>query len=276
MQVATAATPIAAPSYTEKAQRHKDGSVLLSVAEDRICKLNGVGALTWIVLEDHRRGISLEDLVAQLLDQFDAINAEGQLRYDVSSEQLRSDTARFLKQLAEMHLVHRATDSQGRELYCISESVSGTTANAVDAPDTINSTTDFSPNHDSRSLKRETVTAFIGLLAFDLLLKFRGFQSLVEKVERWPTAEPPTTDRETCRRVRAMVDRAQMYYPKKAMCLQHSAVLTCLLRRRGVPAEMILAAQHFPAKAHAWVEVAGTVVNGNQNVRTKYLRLRQI
>jgi hypothetical protein len=99
---------------------------------------------------------------------------------------------------------------------------------------------------------------------------------LIERVERWPTAEARTIDREICRRVSAAVDRAQMYYPKKAMCLQHSAVLTCLLRRRGVPAEMILAAQHFPAKAHAWVEVAGTVVNGNQNVRTKYFRLRQV
>jgi hypothetical protein len=67
-----------------------------------------------------------------------------------------------------------------------------------------------------------------------------------------------------------------MYYPKKAMCLQHSAVVTCLLRRRGVPAQMVLAAQHFPAKAHAWVEVAGTVVNENQSVRTKYFRLREV
>lgn len=276
MEVATAATRIAAPSCTETAQSHKDGSVLLSVADDRICKLNGVGALTWIVLEEHRRGVSLDDVVQELLAQFDAINAEGQLRYDVPGEQLRSDTARFLNQLVDLHLVQRARNSEGRERYCISEGVSGTTASAVNAPDTIKPATDFSPRNESRPLKRETVTAFMGLLAFDLLLKFRGFQSLIEKVERWPTAEPLTTDRETCRRVRAMVDRAQMYYPKKAMCLQHSAVLTCLLRRHGVPAEMILAAQHFPAKAHAWVEVAGSVVNGNQNVRTQYLRLRQI
>lgn len=275
MQVATSPAPTAAPSCTETARRHKDGSVLLSVADDRICKLNGVGALTWMVLEDHRSGISLDNIVEELSAKFAAINAEGQLRYDVTHERLRSDTARFLKQLADMHLVQCETDSHGQEFYCINDGVSGTTANTASAPD-ISPTTDFSPHNDIRPFKHETLIAFIGLLAFDLLLKLRGFQALIEKVEKWPTAEPRTTDSETCRRVSATVDRAQMYYPKKAMCLQRSAVLTCLLRRCGVPAEMILAAQHFPAKAHAWVEVAGTVVNGNQSVRTKYLRLRQV
>jgi hypothetical protein len=273
MQVATSATPIAAPSYTEKAQRHKDGSVLLSVANDRICKLNGVGALTWMVLEDHRTGITVDDLVQELSSQFDAINAEGQLRYEVTSKRLLSDTARFLKQLTDMHLVQRETDSQGQERYYVSEEVTGTTASTVVTPPEIKPAprpAEYLPR------KRETFTAFVGLLAFDLLLKFRGFQSLIAKVEQWPTAEPRTTDLETCWRIGAAVDRAQMYYPKKAMCLQHSAVLTCLLRRRGVPAEMILAAQHFPAKAHAWVEVAGTVVNGSQSIRTKYFRLRQV
>lgn len=127
-----------------------------------------------------------------------------------------------------------------------------------------------------RLLKRETFSAFLGLLAFDLLLKFAGFESLIKRVERWPTAEPQTTDREVCHRVRGMVDRAQMYYPKKAMCLQHSAVVTCLLRRRGVPAQMVLAAQEFPPKAHAWAEVLNEVVSDSPTVKMKYRELRRL
>ena len=273
MQVATSSTPISAHSYTEKARRHKDGSVLLSIADDRICKLNGVGALTWMVLDENPAGLSVEDVVRELSTQFDAINAEGQLRYEVSREQLQSDTARFLQKMADMNLLVVDVDAGGREFYHINDGVSGTTAFS---PRSVSDESTGNETASPRPLKRETLTAFIGLLAFDLLLKFRGFESLIRKIEQWPTAEPRVTDLETCRRVRAMVDRAQMYYPKKAMCLQHSAVVTCLLRRRGVPAEMILAAQHFPAKAHAWVEVAGTVVNENQRVRTKYFRLRQI
>lgn len=277
MQVATSSTPISAPSYTERARRHKDGSVLLSIADDRICKLNGVGALTWMVLEENPAGVGVEDVVRELRTQFDAINAEGKLHYEVSPEQLRSDTACFLKKMADMNLLGIDVDSDGHEFYRINEGVSGTTSTAsAFSPQLVHSESTRSEPAAPRLLKRETLIAFISLLAFDLLLKFRGFNSLIKKVEHWPTAEPRTTDLEACRRVRAMVDRAQMYYPKKAMCLQHSAVVTCLLRRHGVPAEMVLAAQHFPAKAHAWVEVAGTVVNENQSVRTKYFRLRQI
>src|SRR5690349_4413119 len=106
----TFTSPIAGPSHTEKAQRYKDGSMLLSVADDRICKLNGVGALTWMVLEDHSAGVSVEDVVRELSAQFDYINAEGRLRYDVSDEQLASDTERFVKQLEAMHLLKRDTD----------------------------------------------------------------------------------------------------------------------------------------------------------------------
>lgn len=276
MQATSSTAPITAPSHTEKAQRHKDGSVLLSVADDRICKLNGVGALTWMVLEDHPTGVGVEAVVQELCAQFDAINTEGRLRYDVSREQLRSDTDRFLKQLAAMRLIKREADSNGQEFYCVSPGVSGTTASTPAPATPATSAKEGSPQNDIRPLKRETLAAFTGLLAFDLLLKIRGFQSLIEKVEHWPTAEPKTPDVDSCRRVRAMVDRAQMYYPKKAMCLQHSAVVTCLLRRRGVPAQMILAAQTLPPKAHAWVEVNGKVVNDFSAVQNTYQVMRRI
>lgn len=278
MQTAIASGAVPARVYTERAKRHKDGSVLLSITEDRVCKLNGVGALTWMILEENPEGLSIDGIVRQLGEQFEAINSEGELRYDVSREQLREDTTRFLKLISEMNLLEVFTDSCGQEFYCIKEGVSGTTSATapVETTETIETAPSVSSDEVIKPLKRETFTAFIGLLAFDLLLKLRGFESLIKRVERWPTAKPLTTDRETCRRVRAMVDRAQMYYPKKAMCLQHSAVVTCLLRRRGVPAEMVLTAQEFPLKAHAWAEVEGEVVNDSPQVKTKYRELKRI
>lgn len=279
MQIPTRSASIPVASQTAKAQRHKDGSVLLSIPDDRICKLNGVGALTWMVLEESPAGLSVDEVVLKLAEQFDEINAEGQLKYEVTHERLREDTTRFLTRVAEMNLLHRETDSQGREVYHVREGVSGTTsstvANAATAA-TPGETAPASITSGITPLKRETIAAFIGLLAFDLLLKFRGFQSLINKVEHWPTTEPRTSDMEICRRVRAMVDRAQMYYPKKAMCLQHSAVVTCLLRRRGVAAVMILAAQEFPPKGHAWVEVDGKVVNDFTAVQHAYRVMRRV
>jgi Transglutaminase-like superfamily/Coenzyme PQQ synthesis protein D (PqqD) len=302
-------TPIPTHTYTAIARKHKDGSVLLSVADDRICKLNGVGSLTWMTLERSPDGLSIDEVVRQLSEQFEAINSEGELLYEVSPEQLWEDTARFLKNMTEMNLLQAITDPRGHDLYCIKDGVSGTTTTSVAAAGVARSTsaaserglsevssrepspatpalTEMSKPIGSASLetadeeiklfRRETFSALLGLAAFDLLLKFRGFQSLIERVERWPIAEPRTTDREICRRVRAMVDRAQMYYPKKAMCLQHSAVVTCLLRRRGVPAEMVLAAQEFPPRGHAWAEVEGKVVNDYMAVQSTYRVMRRV
>lgn len=249
---------------------HKDGCVLLSIAEDRICKLNGVGALTWIIIENSSGGLSLEELVGALEQQFEAINAENELRYEVTHEQLRADTAAFLKKMVSLRLLDTS-----RAGYSISADVTGTTS--APAPQIVHfDSSNNEPSEDLTVSSRETFSAFVGLLAFDLLLKFCGFKTLIRKVEHWPTAVPRKADPYICRRVRGMVDRAQMYYPKKAMCLQHSAVVTCLLRRRGVPAEMVLAAQNFPPKAHAWAEVAGEVVNDNSSVKNEYRVLKRL
>ena len=256
---------------TDRVRKHKDGSVLLSIAEDRICKLNGVGALTWMVLQG---SLTLDQIVFALEEEFEAINAEGECRYEVSRERLHADTARFLKKMVSMGFLHQLLDSDGQELYSIKDDVSATTSSPEKVVDDSQELDTCEENF--RPSKRETFSAFLGLLAFDLLLKFAGFQSLIKKVEHWPTAEPHTTDREICRRVRSMVDRAQMYYPKKAMCLQHSAVVTCLLRRRGVPAQMVLAAREFPAKAHAWAEVMDQVVSDSPSVKTRYRELRRL
>lgn len=279
-------TPTSTPSnsnptrpYTERIRKHKDGSVLLSISDDRICRLNGVGALTWMILEEAQTCLTVDEIVYRLEEYFAAINSEGELRYEVSREQLQTDTSTFLNKMAVMNLLEPVHDDVGKKSYRIRESVSGTTSVTAGQAATSKSMLEASASGaggDVKVSKRETLNAFFGLLAFDVVLKFAGFQSLIRKVERWPTAEPQSADLETCRRIRATVDRAQMYYPKKAMCLQHSAVVTCLLRSQGVPAEMVLAAQEFPVMVHAWSEVAGYVVNDHQNVKVKHREMRRI
>jgi len=266
------------------AHKHRDGSVLLSAANDRIFKLNGVGALTWSVLEQSRRPLGIGELVQELCAQFEVINAGGELKFDVRPQQLKLDTARFISSLTANGLLEVVSGESGKECYRIRQDVSATTAATFaemsdDHGATPLSTSISLPAENIRPRKTETLIAFLALFSFDLLLRFRGFEALVRKVERWPSAVPPHTtanEVETCRRVCAMVNRAQFYYPKKAMCLQHSAVVTCLLRRRGVPAHMVLAAQEFPPKAHAWVEVNGTVVNDKPSVREIYRILRRV
>ena len=57
------------------------------------------------------------------------------------------------------------------------------------------------------------------------------------------------------------MDMACIWYWKEALCLQRSAATACLLKKYGVPAQMVIGAQQMPFKAHAWVEVDGRVVN---------------
>jgi hypothetical protein len=225
-------------------------------------------------MEDIPASLTVDEIVRALEQQFEAINAEGELCYEVSHEQLRSDTELFLRKMASMGLVAVSQDSRGQKFYAVKDDVSATTSAPAPADPFQEIAAEVDQN--TRVTKRETFTAFVGLFAFDLLVKFAGFETLIKRVESWPTAEPRKTDREICRRVRATVDRAQMYYPKKAMCLQHSAVVTCLLRRRGVPAEMVLGARAFPPKAHAWAEVMNEVVSDSPRVKAKYKELRRL
>jgi len=278
MSAATTSMQALSHRYSEKVRRHKDGSVLLSITDDRICKLNNVGAITWMVFQEADTALKIDEVVCRLEEQFQLINAEGEYSYEVTSEQLRADTASFLSKLIGMNLLEQVENAAGQIAYRIGENVSATTSNSTAETVSCSRAADSAAGalHVAPVLKREILSAFLGLLAFDLLLKLGGFSALIERVHRWPIAKPSAADPEIYRHVRAMVDRAQMYYLKKAMCLQHSAVVTCLLRRRGVPAEMVLAAREFPIRVHAWSEVAGYVVNDQQSVKTRHREMRRV
>jgi hypothetical protein len=290
-ETATKSNPL---DQTAIANKVKDGSILLSIDGDLICRLNGVGALIWIILEEGRAGLTAIDIAERLSDRFDSINREGQLHYEVTQEQLQRDVEKFLAKLVEKKWL-QSIHNNGIELFQIAPSVTGTTSALVNSPSTASVAPELDASHVSqltgeaitsteverdgeeiRPFRRETLTAFIGLMMFDSILKLTGFSRLLKTVEKWPTVRPQTTDLKLMERVRASVEKAQSYYPKKVVCLQNSAVMTCLLRRRGIPAEMVIGAQEFPPKAHSWVEVEGRVVNDKQSRKTEYLELRRI
>lgn len=102
--------------------------------------------------------------------------------------------------------------------------------------------------------------AYLKLIQFDFYLARRDFEALGNKVRNYPigkvSALPGSVER-----ICAAVDMAGIWYWKEALCLQRSAATACLLRRLGIPAQLVIGAQQIPFKAHAWVEVEGCVVN---------------
>ena len=120
------------------------------------------------------------------------------------------------------------------------------------------------------SLSASPVLAFVALAAADVLMKFGGFHRLYDTVRNWPVSKKRSANAEKIAAVIAAVDRAGRYYPKHALCLQRSAVGTCLLRMAGVPAQMVMGCRKIPFRGHAWVEVNGEVVNDKPNVQVHY------
>ncbi len=111
--------------------------------------------------------------------------------------------------------------------------------------------------------------ALFGLVIFDSLLLVRNFATLHRIIRNWKVSGRETSS-DAPERVCGAVNLACSWYPKRALCLQRSALTTCLLRSYGVPAEMVIGAQKLPFKAHAWVEVNGRAVNEKTDVQTIY------
>jgi Transglutaminase-like superfamily len=114
--------------------------------------------------------------------------------------------------------------------------------------------------------------AFSKLLYFDLHLSRGDFATIYETVRSYPlgTAKP---ERNTVERINRAIGTACIWYWKEARCLQRSATTACLLKKYGVPAQLVIGVQQMPFKAHAWVEVHGRVVNDKPYTAEMYLIL---
>jgi hypothetical protein len=72
------------------------------------------------------------------------------------------------------------------------------------------------------------------------------------------------------------VEEACVWYWKRSYCLQRSTVATWLLRRRGVPADLVIGFRPTPIDSHAWVEVNGVVVNDRPQYKKFYRVLERL
>ena len=113
------------------------------------------------------------------------------------------------------------------------------------------------------------VRAYAALVRFDFFLARGDFAALYDTVRRCPCRNVAVVH-ETTGSVCSAVDLACIWYWKHVLCLQRSAATACLLKRYGVPAELVIGAQHMPFRAHAWVEAQGQVVNDKSYTKEMY------
>jgi len=226
-----------------------DGGVVLDLKNDRLLKLNSIGTEMWTLLT---RGMSETQVVGEIAE-----------RYGVDPSKVRKDLRNLLSRAEEFGV--------SPESVLITERTEHLASDVVDKHPAAWEQ-DQAPN--AVSTTRDVVKAISGLALFDIILSCGTLETLCSVVTSWPIkASPPASDATAVAQVSRAVERACVWYPKKALCLQRSAVTTCLLRQRGIHAHMVVGVRAMPFLAHAWVEVHGRVVNDFPRVKTFYQSL---
>lgn len=224
-----------------------DGGVLFDPERDRLLKLNAIGVEMWHALS---AGQSESDVAEQLAR-----------KYGVERQHVLDDVHDLVARAAELGLSPSdilLTEQQPQSI----------------GPQSAPSFPWYGHEPDAARPRPKRFTilcAMAGLALFDCILSLLSFNLLCRSVKAWPVKPRQAQDDLTLvGQVCAAVEKACVWYPKKALCLQRSAVTTCILRSYGVPAKMIVGVRPMPFLAHAWVEAKGSVMNDFPNVRKFY------
>jgi hypothetical protein len=106
--------------------------------------------------------------------------------------------------------------------------------------------------------------AYAALLMTDVQLRVLGYKRLLERIERRPAAEAVSARRlRRTRRFAGWLETASHRHVVRARCLHRSLALHAWLRRKGLPSELRIGVrkENGELRAHAWVVLAGEVVN---------------
>jgi len=112
------------------------------------------------------------------------------------------------------------------------------------------------------------------LARYDVLYRLRGMQGVrqpCERRRRWSEPCPPEIAE-----IREAFTAVAPFYWKRVHCLQRSIVTARVMRRRGVPAEVVIGYRPAPFFSHAWVEVSGRVVNDSPTFQRRLQVLERL
>jgi hypothetical protein len=233
------------PSDSVRAIQSRDGAVLLDIQQGLCFSMTQVGAQIWDLLG---RKSSPEQIAGILAMEF-----------GVPIAQVQGDVVAFISDLVKKGLLMNEFRKRNRQI-------------PIGPALILLGHRTWQKWFPGRPVNARLLPwkAFSALLFFDLWRFGSSFPMLHRFVAAWTLTlrrAPSDTVEQVCR----AVDWACVFYPKRVLCLQRSAITTCLLRSSGVSAEMVMGAQQLPFKAHAWTEVDGAAVNERKDVRSSYV-----
>jgi len=101
----------------------------------------------------------------------------------------------------------------------------------------------------------------------------RAAYGLMRLLKTPPHAARGSSDIDEARALATLVDRAAWSTEPKSWCLTRSLALGLMLRLRGKPAHLIIGIRPMPLAGHAWVELAGVVINDDPRVKFVYKQI---
>ena len=223
-----------------------DGGVLFDPRRDRLLKLNPTGVEIWTLLSQGKSESEIASTLAQ--------------RYEVGSPRVLEDIRQLLARAEKLGLTPASTVTVEPEHQ---PQQSGRPAFPWYA-------------QDSRSARPmpgrlAVLQAILGLLLLDIFLAISSLDAVCSHVRAWPVKrsgakQNPSVVGQVC----SAVERACVWYPRRAVCLERSLVTTCMLRSRGIAARLAVGVRSMPFLAHAWVEAEGAVLNDFPRVKSVY------
>jgi len=124
-------------------------------------------------------------------------------------------------------------------------------------------------------VKRHVLEAWLLLLYFEYVMRFRQFKELPRILREHPVKPVRPEEQAPNEALCHAMDLACVFYFKQVLCLQRSAATTLLLRRYGWEVEMVIGAQLVPYRSHAWCELDGVVVNDKPYITEIYAVLER-
>jgi hypothetical protein len=113
------------------------------------------------------------------------------------------------------------------------------------------------------------------LARYEFVIRLGGFQGMrrnMLKPVRPSFLASGASEADICR----AVGWALSLYWKPVLCLQRSVATARLLRKQHLDARVVVGCRPEPFFSHAWVEVAGRVVNDSPLYKTKLPELMQL
>ncbi|MGG0299191.1 lasso peptide biosynthesis B2 protein [Bacillus albus] len=83
-------------------------------------------------------------------------------------------------------------------------------------------------------------------------------------------------EKEKLTRLLNKIDKVCFWFFGNAQCLHRSLIGFKLVRKWGIPAELVIGVKKFPFGSHAWLEHDGSVVNDIQTVKESYIEVLRI